>query len=179
MAAMVEVGLYGQVPDDDLTRMAAPDEFSADEVRATLMLTRRAAEAQSWLAHDLVTRTWRVPLDQPPGPHLTAPTTSDHRTVPPAPSPRPAPLPDRHPPRRRLERHQDLGRPPPQPEPDPPSEPDPNADLPPLEMSRLRETIEVLSDTEAVRALSDTEDVLVGIDAICDLVAQRVAREAT
>ncbi|MGH3916492.1 MAG: DUF222 domain-containing protein [Pseudonocardiaceae bacterium] len=60
MAAMVEVGLCGPTHDDDLTRMAAPDEFSADEVRAALGLTRRAAEAQFWLAHDLVTRLPQV-----------------------------------------------------------------------------------------------------------------------
>lgn len=42
MAAMVEVGLCGAAPDD-LARMDAPDEFSADEVRAALVLTRRAA----------------------------------------------------------------------------------------------------------------------------------------
>jgi hypothetical protein len=36
--------------------MAVPDEFSADEIRAALMLTRRAAEAQFSLAYDLITR---------------------------------------------------------------------------------------------------------------------------
>ncbi|PZS40178.1 MAG: hypothetical protein DLM62_04255 [Pseudonocardiales bacterium] len=57
MAAMVEVGLCGVgVAGDELRRMAVPDEFSADEVRAALVLTRRAADAQFWLAHDLVTR---------------------------------------------------------------------------------------------------------------------------
>ncbi|MBV9731035.1 MAG: DUF222 domain-containing protein [Pseudonocardiales bacterium] len=57
MAAMVEVGLCGPVPaDEELRRMAVPDEFSADEVRAALVLTRRAADVQFWLAHDLVTR---------------------------------------------------------------------------------------------------------------------------
>ena len=60
MAAMAEVGVCGPVPDDDLTRMAMPGEFSADEVRAALMLTRRAADAQFWLAHDLVTRLPQV-----------------------------------------------------------------------------------------------------------------------
>jgi len=60
MAAMAEVGVCGRVPDDDLTRMTAPDEFSADDVRAALMLTRRAAETQFWLAHDLVTRLPQV-----------------------------------------------------------------------------------------------------------------------
>ncbi len=33
-----------------------PDEFAADEIRAALVLTRRAADAQFWLAHDLLTR---------------------------------------------------------------------------------------------------------------------------
>ncbi|MGH3822380.1 MAG: DUF222 domain-containing protein, partial [Pseudonocardiaceae bacterium] len=56
MAAMVEVGLRGRVPAGDLTRMAVPDEFSADEIRAALMLTRRAADAQFSLAYDLITR---------------------------------------------------------------------------------------------------------------------------
>jgi Domain of unknown function (DUF222) len=57
MAAMVEVGLCGPVPaDDELRRRTVPDEFSADEIRAALMLTRRAADAQFWLAHDLLTR---------------------------------------------------------------------------------------------------------------------------
>ncbi|MGH3913506.1 MAG: DUF222 domain-containing protein [Pseudonocardiaceae bacterium] len=55
MAAMVEVGLCGPA-HDDLARMPAPDEFSADEIRAALMLTRRAADTQFWLAHDLITR---------------------------------------------------------------------------------------------------------------------------
>ncbi len=56
MAAMVEVGLCGIGPDDELPRRAAPGEFSADEVRAALVLTRRAAHTQFWLAHDLITR---------------------------------------------------------------------------------------------------------------------------
>ncbi|MDQ3763702.1 MAG: HNH endonuclease [Actinomycetota bacterium] len=60
MAAMAEVGVCGLAPDDDLTRMATPDEFSADEVRVALVLTRRAAQAQFWLAHDLVTRLPQV-----------------------------------------------------------------------------------------------------------------------
>ncbi len=53
MTAMVEVGTCGA--GDELSRMA-PDEFSADEIRAALMLTRRAADNQFWLAHDLLTR---------------------------------------------------------------------------------------------------------------------------
>ncbi|HEY2763094.1 MAG TPA: DUF222 domain-containing protein [Pseudonocardiaceae bacterium] len=56
MAAMVEVGLCGFPGPDDLPRMAVPDQFSADEIRAALVLTRRAADDQFWLAHDLVTR---------------------------------------------------------------------------------------------------------------------------
>jgi hypothetical protein len=42
MAVMAEVGVCNPMPDDDLTRRARPDEFSADEVRAALVLTRRA-----------------------------------------------------------------------------------------------------------------------------------------
>jgi Domain of unknown function (DUF222) len=60
MAAMAQVGVCGPVPDDDLTRRVTPDEFSADEVRAALVLTRRAAQAQFWLAYDLVTRLPQV-----------------------------------------------------------------------------------------------------------------------
>jgi hypothetical protein len=56
MAAMVEVGLCGIGPDDELPRVVVPDEFAADEIRAALALTRRAADAQFWLAHDLLTR---------------------------------------------------------------------------------------------------------------------------
>ena len=37
MATMVEVGLCGIGPDDELPRQAAPDEFSADEIRAALV----------------------------------------------------------------------------------------------------------------------------------------------
>jgi Domain of unknown function (DUF222) len=50
----------GPVADDDLTRRVLPDEFSADEVRAALVLTRRAAHSQFWLAYDLVTRLPQV-----------------------------------------------------------------------------------------------------------------------
>ncbi len=61
LAAMVEVGLCGVGPaNDELRRMAAPDEFSADEIRAALVLTRRAADTQFWLAHHLVTRLPQV-----------------------------------------------------------------------------------------------------------------------
>jgi hypothetical protein len=41
----------------------------------------------------------------------------------------------------------------------------------------LRETIEVLSDRDAVRALADTEPAVVGADAVRQLVAARIARE--
>jgi hypothetical protein len=55
MRFMAEVGVCGVVPaGEELRRMPEPDQFSADEVRAALVLTRRAAEAQFWLAHDLV-----------------------------------------------------------------------------------------------------------------------------
>ncbi|HSL07653.1 MAG TPA: DUF222 domain-containing protein [Pseudonocardiaceae bacterium] len=60
MAVMAEVGVCGLVPEGDLTRRVLPDEFSADEVRAALVLTRRAAHGQCWLAHDLVTRLPQV-----------------------------------------------------------------------------------------------------------------------
>jgi hypothetical protein len=57
MATMVEVGLADIGPDDDAARrLPAPDEFSPDEVRAALVFTRRAADAQFWTAHDLLTR---------------------------------------------------------------------------------------------------------------------------
>lgn len=57
LAAMAEVGLCGVGPaDDELRRRTLPDEFSADEVRAALALTRRAADAQFSLGWDLVTR---------------------------------------------------------------------------------------------------------------------------
>lgn len=45
--------------------------------------------------------------------------------------------------------------------------------VPADELDRLRETIDVLSDTEAVRALADAEPVVVGRDAIRALVAKR------
>ena len=56
MATMVEVGLADIGPDDEPRRLSAPTEFSADEIRAALVLTRRAADAQFWTAHDLLTR---------------------------------------------------------------------------------------------------------------------------
>jgi antitoxin (DNA-binding transcriptional repressor) of toxin-antitoxin stability system len=45
--------------------------------------------------------------------------------------------------------------------------------VPSGELERLRETIEVLSDTDAVRALADTEPVVVGRRKIRSLVAER------
>lgn len=45
--------------------------------------------------------------------------------------------------------------------------------VPSGEIERLRETIEVLSDTEAVRALAGAEVAVVGRDAIQSLVAKR------
>ncbi len=57
LAAMAEVGLRSVgSAGDELRRRALPDEFSADEVRAALALTRRAADAQFSLRWDLVTR---------------------------------------------------------------------------------------------------------------------------
>jgi hypothetical protein len=50
--------------------------------------------------------------------------------------------------------------------------------VPSGELDRLRETIEVLSDPDAMRALADTEPVVRGRDAIRALAAERVAREA-
>ncbi|HEX4701556.1 MAG TPA: hypothetical protein VH352_05450 [Pseudonocardiaceae bacterium] len=49
--------------------------------------------------------------------------------------------------------------------------------VPSGELARLRETIEVLSDSDAMRALQDTEPVVFGRDAIRALVADRIARE--
>jgi antitoxin (DNA-binding transcriptional repressor) of toxin-antitoxin stability system len=49
--------------------------------------------------------------------------------------------------------------------------------VPSGELDRLRETIEVLSDPGAMRALADTESVVRGRDAIRALVAERVAHE--
>lgn len=61
MAVMAEVGLCGVGPAGaELRRQREPDEFAADEVRAALVLTRRAAEAQLWVAYDLVTRLPQV-----------------------------------------------------------------------------------------------------------------------
>jgi antitoxin (DNA-binding transcriptional repressor) of toxin-antitoxin stability system len=49
--------------------------------------------------------------------------------------------------------------------------------VPSGELDRLRETIEVLSDPDALRALTDTEIDLTGIEAIQELVAERARRE--
>jgi len=49
--------------------------------------------------------------------------------------------------------------------------------VPSGELDRLRETIEVLSDPEAMRDSADDEPVVHGIDAIRALVAERIARE--
>jgi antitoxin (DNA-binding transcriptional repressor) of toxin-antitoxin stability system len=49
--------------------------------------------------------------------------------------------------------------------------------VPSGELDRLRETIEVLSVPDAMRALDDTEPVVTGIDAVRQLAADRAARE--
>lgn len=49
--------------------------------------------------------------------------------------------------------------------------------VPSGELDRLRETIEVLSDPDAMRALADAEPVVTGIGDIRQLVADRAARE--
>ena len=54
MAAMVEVGLCAIGPDDQPRRRSVPDEFAADEIRAALVLTRHAADAQ--FCHTRVSR---------------------------------------------------------------------------------------------------------------------------
>ncbi|MFC0557382.1 DUF222 domain-containing protein, partial [Planotetraspora thailandica] len=62
---MAEVGLYVPSPDD-MRKAAVPDEYAADEVRAALVLTRRAAEREYAFAHDLCTRlprVWQALLD--------------------------------------------------------------------------------------------------------------------
>ncbi|MBV8541788.1 MAG: hypothetical protein JO063_12605 [Pseudonocardiales bacterium] len=60
MAAMAQIGCCGVASaEDELRRLAVPDEFAADEVRAALVLTRRAAQVQFWPAHDLLTRLLR------------------------------------------------------------------------------------------------------------------------
>ncbi|GAA4566222.1 HNH endonuclease signature motif containing protein [Planotetraspora kaengkrachanensis] len=52
---MAEVGLYVPAPGD-MTKMAVPDKYSADEIRAALTLTRRAAEREYAFAHALAAR---------------------------------------------------------------------------------------------------------------------------
>jgi hypothetical protein len=49
--------------------------------------------------------------------------------------------------------------------------------VPSGELARLRETIEVLADSDAVQALADTEPVVHGRDAIRALLAERVSHE--
>jgi hypothetical protein len=49
--------------------------------------------------------------------------------------------------------------------------------VPSGELDRLRETIEVLSDPDAMQAVHDTEIAVTGVDAIRDLVAERARRE--
>ena len=49
--------------------------------------------------------------------------------------------------------------------------------VPSGELDRLRETIEVLSDPEAMQAMHDSEIVVTGVDAIRELVAERARRE--
>lgn len=49
--------------------------------------------------------------------------------------------------------------------------------VPSGELDRLRETIEVLSDPEAMQAVHDAEIVVTGVDAIRELVAERARRE--
>jgi antitoxin (DNA-binding transcriptional repressor) of toxin-antitoxin stability system len=51
--------------------------------------------------------------------------------------------------------------------------------VPSGELARLRETVQVLSDHDLVRALADREAVVHGSDAIRDIITQRVARERT
>lgn len=60
MAAMVEVALCAVGPDAALPRMAVPDEWSADEIRAALSWTRSAADTQLSLAWDLTSRLPQV-----------------------------------------------------------------------------------------------------------------------
>jgi len=50
--------------------------------------------------------------------------------------------------------------------------------VPSGQLERLREPIEVLSDPDAVQALADTEPVVIGIEAMRALIADRIAREA-
>jgi hypothetical protein len=56
LATMAEVGICETAPDDEVARRSEPGEFAADEVRAALVLTRRAAAARFDLAYGLATR---------------------------------------------------------------------------------------------------------------------------
>jgi antitoxin (DNA-binding transcriptional repressor) of toxin-antitoxin stability system len=49
--------------------------------------------------------------------------------------------------------------------------------VPSGELARLRETVQVLSDHDLVRALADREAVVQGSDAIRAIITQRVTRE--
>ncbi|HEX6469897.1 MAG TPA: DUF222 domain-containing protein, partial [Streptosporangiaceae bacterium] len=60
LAVIVEVARCCPGPDDQLPRMAAPDEFSADEIRGALAWTRAAADAQVSLGWDLHSRLPQV-----------------------------------------------------------------------------------------------------------------------
>lgn len=51
--------------------------------------------------------------------------------------------------------------------------------VPSGELERLRETIEVLANLESRQALEDTDDVVIGVDAIRALVAERIAHDST
>jgi antitoxin (DNA-binding transcriptional repressor) of toxin-antitoxin stability system len=48
--------------------------------------------------------------------------------------------------------------------------------VPSGELDRLRETIEVLSDPEAIEALKDTDVEVTGVEAIRELIAERRRR---
>ena len=48
--------------------------------------------------------------------------------------------------------------------------------VPSGELDRLRETIEILSDPDAMQAVHDTEAAVTGIDAIRELVNERARR---
>ena len=57
MATMAEVGLCDVSPAYALLRRTVPDEFFADEVRAALVLTRRAA-VWTHAGSDTLLRPW-------------------------------------------------------------------------------------------------------------------------
>ncbi len=58
-AVMAEVGLY-EISPCDMKKMAEPDKYSADEVRAALALTHRAAEREYDFSYDPKTRLPQV-----------------------------------------------------------------------------------------------------------------------